>query len=264
MALALKRLARSIGVRRTDVAAARLVFERTALALLRRERLRPGGRTLCYHSVGQPEFGVNDVTPARFRRQIELSLESGRLFTAASRVADGLAGPADLAVTFDDGARSVLTAAAPILREHGVPFTVFVVGRWAEEAGQASPTLGWNDLEGLLAAGAEIGSHSLSHPDFGRIDAARAADELGGSRAMIEARLGVRCDALAVPYGVTSSWSPQMAALAAEAGYLRVYAQSEDIRPPGTAPRSFVTSFDGDANFRALLCGAYDRWQEWS
>ncbi len=53
------------------------------------------------------------------------------------------------------------------------------------------------------------------------------------------------------------------AELAYQAGYKDVYAQAEDTRPNGTIPRTFVTRFDGDRIFSALLRGAYDRWEEW-
>ena len=38
----------------------------------------------------------------------------------------------DLAITFDDGLKSVLTNAAPILAEYDVPWSLFVVSDWAD------------------------------------------------------------------------------------------------------------------------------------
>ena len=51
------------------------------------QRKRYIGRILCYHSVGQEEWGINDVTPAQFRRHIELALNAGYRFVPASEIA---------------------------------------------------------------------------------------------------------------------------------------------------------------------------------
>ena len=48
-----------------------------------------------------------------------------------------------------------------------------------------------------------------------------------------------------------------------DAGYEIVYAQAEATRPEGTVARTFVTKFDGDRIFNALLKGKFDRWEEW-
>jgi hypothetical protein len=88
--------------------------ERHALAALRRQP-RQRGRILCYHAVGQPEFGVNDVPPVRFRRQIELALELGYRFVAPAEIAATGGEPKQLAVSFDDALKSVRTKADPIL-----------------------------------------------------------------------------------------------------------------------------------------------------
>src|SRR5215218_1530937 len=86
----------------------------------------------------------------------------------ASEIARTGGGPNDLALTFDDGLMSVATTAAPILAEYGVPWSMFVVSNWADglHTWDQDVLLGWREIERLAAAGAEIGSHSASHPDF--------------------------------------------------------------------------------------------------
>lgn len=259
-----KSLARTIGLTRPRVAAARMACERTTLALARTRRVLPGGRILCYHSVGQPECGVNDVTPGRFRRQIERALRRGYRFVPAATIAEGRGGPRDLAITFDDGWHSVRDAAAPILRAHGIPWTLFVVSGWLDRPGTGPDgILGWRAIEALAADGVEIGSHSVTHPDFGRLDTQAAADELEGSRQAIADRLGFRPDSFAIPLGQSANWTAAASVAARQAGYRIVYAQAVETRPDGTVPRSFVTQFDNTFVFGALLGGAYDAWEEW-
>ena len=51
---------------------------------------------------------------------------------------------------------------------------------------------------------------------------------------------------------------------AKDAGYELVYAQAEETRSTDTVARTFVTKFDGDRIFRALLKGKFDSWEEWA
>src|SRR6188768_1654150 len=110
----LKSAIRKTGLRRAHVASARMCCERNLLALAGPRHPRDVGRILCYHSIGQRQWGVNDVSPSHFRRHIELALNAGLRFVPASELARGGGDKRDIAITFDDGLRSVLTNAAPI------------------------------------------------------------------------------------------------------------------------------------------------------
>jgi peptidoglycan/xylan/chitin deacetylase (PgdA/CDA1 family) len=239
--------------------------ERQALARLHRGRARKGGRILCYHSIGQREFGVNDVSPRMFRTQIELAQRAGYRFVSAEDIARTGGEPKDLAITFDDALKSVASEAAPILREYGIPWSVFVVSDWAEqrEPWQKDLVLGWPELEQLKASGAHIGSHSRSHPDFAKIGEAQAIDELFASKKILEERLQTEISTFAIPLGQSMNWPESAKELARQAGYKIIYAQAEETRPQGTIPRTFVTRFDNPLVFTALLGGAFDRWEEW-
>ncbi|MCZ2982754.1 polysaccharide deacetylase family protein, partial [Acinetobacter baumannii] len=84
--------------------------------------------------------------------------------------------------------------------DHAIPWTLFVVSGWLDRPGTGpGGVLSWREVEALASAGAEIGSHSVTHPDFGRISPERAAEELEGSRRSIAARLGLRPESFAIP-----------------------------------------------------------------
>ncbi len=260
-------LFRLMGAGRRRVARARLCYERHALSTWGPRSERNAGRILCYHSIGQRPRDVNDVSQERFRRHLEIALRSGFRFVPARELAAGNGSARDVAITFDDGLLSVATVAAPVLSEFGIPWTLFVVAGWSEhtEPWQRDQFLGWRQLEKLAAAGADIGSHSMTHPDFSTLadEPSIVTDELGESRRVIEARLGIRPDSFAIPYGQSRNWPAVASGIAKELGYETVFAQAEETRPPGTVARTFVTSFDQDRVFRALLSGAFDRWEEW-
>lgn len=242
--------------------ASRLFADRHALASFGRDSRRTGGRILCYHSIDQPRWGVNDVSTRRFQQQIESALESGYRFVPAAELVRTGGGPRDLSVTFDDGPRSVLTAAAPILASYDIPFSVFVVSGWSED-GLGGDALSWAEVSRLADLGAEIGNHSATHPDFSRIPKDQAVEEIGAAQELIEERTGIRTSTFAIPWGQSGNWPAHAHQAALELGYEVIYAQAEESRAPGTVARTFVTRADSPRIFDALLRGRYDRWEEW-
>jgi peptidoglycan/xylan/chitin deacetylase (PgdA/CDA1 family) len=260
-----KSIARRVGVRRSGVAALRMRTERNVLALMSKPRPATSGRILCYHSVGTPQWGVNDVTPEQFRDHIESAVQLGYRFVPAATIAQGAGESNDLAITFDDGLLSICDAAAPILSEYGIPWSVFVVTGWADgiHAFGQGIVMGWREIESLAARGVEIGSHSKTHPDFGSLPLDEARAELVESRQAIEKLIGVAPSAFAIPLGHSKNWSSAAFGAAVDAGYERIYAQSVINRPRSTVARTFITTCDDSRLFKAALDGAFDAWEEW-
>lgn len=258
-----KTVARALHIRRRHIVEARMRCERALLPVIRPRRTSVAGRVLCYHSVGTPEWGVNDVAPQQFRNQLETALELGYHFVPAKVIASGLGAERDLAVTFDDGLRSVCDNAEPILAELGIPWTLFVVCEWvAGRRERGELFLGWDDVCRLAAAGVEIGSHSMSHPDFSRLDDTGAGRELWESRLVVYEQTGLEVESFAIPFGQSRNWRRDLTELAGRLGYRAIYAQAVDTRTEGTVPRTFVTRFDDSRVFRAALEGAFDLWEE--
>jgi peptidoglycan/xylan/chitin deacetylase (PgdA/CDA1 family) len=265
MKAALKSVAKAAGLRREDAAAVRMLLERHALALAPRRERRDRGRILCYHTVGQPRSGTNDVTPDTFVRHIETALDAGFCFVPARNIAETGGSPDELAITFDDGWTSVLRTAAPILDRFHIPWTLFVVSDWSSHVGDfaAGNILHWRELAKVLDFGGEIGSHSVTHPDFAKLAPAVMTEELNRSRDEIARNLGIAPTAFAIPYGQSMNWTSDAQAAARAAGYEVIYAQSENLRPAGTIARTFITKFDDVRLFKAALDGAFDNWEEW-
>ncbi len=187
---------------------------------------------LCYHAVSATWPARHSVTPQHFRTQIERLLARG--YRAVTFSAAGEATPQErvVAITFDDGYRSVLESAAPILAELGARATVFVptsymgserpmswqgIDGWVgtEHEPELMP-LSWGQLNELADAGWEIGSHTETHPRLTRVTEPDLRRELTASRATIEDRLGHRCASIAYPYGDVD---PRVTAAVFEAGY---------------------------------------------
>jgi peptidoglycan/xylan/chitin deacetylase (PgdA/CDA1 family) len=247
----------------------RLYAERWTLAAAQRAAGSSGGtrrgRILTYHGIGTPEYGANDLRPRDFERHLQIAADDGWSFTTPAGV---LAEPdkPQLALTFDDGLSSVLTTALPVLRHHGIPATAFVISGWAD--GQIPDdwrrvALDWQGVSALQQGGMTVASHSVTHPDFGKLAPADARRELEVSRERLQQVLGIETTEFAIPLGQSRNWTPAAAQAAAEAGYTTVYAQANTTRPAGTVARTFITKIDRPVLFRAALAGAFDTWEEW-
>jgi peptidoglycan/xylan/chitin deacetylase (PgdA/CDA1 family) len=150
---------------------------------------------------------------------------------AERRIVAGTLPRRSVVITFDDGYHSTLRA-KPILERFGFPATVFVVTTFVESgelmrwfgvekwissphAAEMKP-LRWADLEGLVDAGWEVGSHAHTHAYLPVAPEDVLQHELAWSREVIGSRLG-RCETLAYPYGRTDA---RVAQAAESCGYL--------------------------------------------
>jgi len=98
-----------------------------------------------------------------------------------------------LVLTFDDGDATVGAHALPLLAEFGIRASAFVMAPVERRA----PAF-WSDL---LAAGWEIGSHSISHPALDLLDEHHARMEVRESKLRLEDMLGIPVRGFAFPYG---------------------------------------------------------------
>ncbi len=168
---------------------------------------------LVYHSIGGGSES-NDIEV--FRDHIDAIAAIGRLWPLPNLLASTPNNGVDVAITFDDGYATLRDRASAILADFGCAATVFLnTGEIADDERQFSRTedgyypdeqfLTWRDVDALVAAGWQIGSHGVGHVDLTNADGATINNELSASKSMIQQRLGTACNMFAYTWGRSNS-----------------------------------------------------------
>lgn len=216
---------------------------------------------LLYHSVSPPGAGGDDpwqVRLADFTVDMQAVAASGRTPITASRYARWLRGDECLPqrpilVTFDDGFADFADAALPVLRDLGIPATLFVTTGWIGQPRMLSArTL--TDL--ATADDVELGAHSVSHPHVDILGYERARVEIGDCRGALQDLTGCPVDSFAYPHGSHHSRSRR---LVVAAGYRSAFAVKDAIShhedDPYAVARYTVHAGTTREQVRAVIAG---------
>jgi peptidoglycan/xylan/chitin deacetylase (PgdA/CDA1 family) len=171
---------------------------------------------LAYHKIGTSSIDsvTSYHTPQEtFRAQLATLKAHGWSVVGIDVLLRGLALPQSLPersvlITFDDGYRSVLELACPVLAEFGYPAVAFMptdyIGQSSDFRATSEPTeplCSLTDLRELEAAGVTVQSHGASHVKLSTLSPSEVEEELRRSKAVLEDGLGKTVEAFAYPYG---------------------------------------------------------------
>ncbi len=177
---------------------------------------------LTFHALDNRK-SVLSFSPALYRDAIRKLHEEGRKCVALSQVVrclnQGMALPEhSFAVTFDDGYQSVYEHAFPVLREHNMTATVFLmIGDTSAQLDRlpmlnGRSMLSWNEIREMREAGIEFGAHTLTHPHLPHLPPEEIEREMRESKDVIEQRIGSEVDSFAYPFGTHDSVCRTLAA----------------------------------------------------
>ncbi|MBS0344907.1 MAG: polysaccharide deacetylase family protein [Proteobacteria bacterium] len=199
-------------------------------------RAAPSSATiLVYHRFG-PQVADSMTTRTEvFVAQLAGLRRAGYTVVPLATVVDGLAGRVSLpskalAITVDDGHRTVYTDLLPIIRREHLPVTLFI---YPSAISNASYAMTWEQLQELLATGSvSIQSHTWWHPDFRierrRLDPAAyrqfVRKQLDTPRRILQSRLGVDAVYLSWPFGIVDAGLEDAAR---DAGYQAAFTLGE-------------------------------------
>lgn len=183
---------------------------------------------LVYHRFSATADDSMTVRVTTFESQLEFFREHGYRFVPLKNVvrwienASATLPDKSVALTVDDGHRSVYEALRPVVLRERLPVTLFI---YPSAISNASYALTWDQLRELQRTGLfDVQSHTYWHPNFNTERRRRTADDFlrfarfqfAYSRQRLEAELGTHVDMLSWPFGI---YDDGLMALAGENGY---------------------------------------------
>jgi peptidoglycan/xylan/chitin deacetylase (PgdA/CDA1 family) len=232
----------------------RATVSQTAGAVVTRRTPVP---ILMYHVIAQaPDDAPYPdlyVTPSRFAAHIAYLARHGYHGVTLQQVWDHWHGGPRLpskpvVVSFDDGSRDWYTHAYPTLRRHGWVGTMNLASSHLNRFGIRAR---W--VRRLIAAGWELDSHTLTHPDLSRLGGRDLRREVAGSRARLRRLFGVPVNFFCYPSG---RYDARVIAEVRRAGYLgatTTVAGYAVPTTPFTLTRVRINGSDGAADLGAKL-----------
>jgi peptidoglycan/xylan/chitin deacetylase (PgdA/CDA1 family) len=184
---------------------------------------------LVYHRFAQMAVDSMTVRVTTFEAQLAFLREHGYRIVALGDIVAWLRDrsstlpPKAIAVTVDDGHRSVYEVMMPIVMREHIPVTLFV---YPSAISNASYALTWDQLRALKSTGLfDVQSHTWWHPNLGIEERRQSPDrfrrfamqQFTHSRDVIEREVGGRVDMIAWPFGI---YDDELVTLARSAGYV--------------------------------------------
>lgn len=227
---------------------------------------------IVYHAIGHVPRSASHwngfIRPERFEAQ--MAYLAGRRRVVAlddlfeSAPASGLP---RVAITFDDGYRSVLEHAVPVLREVGFPATFFVPTKWigARRGWGSSGHLTFELMSGaelvdLERLGFAVESHGHAHIDYARSEPAAVEHDVRTSVERLTELLGHAPRYLAYPYGRASEAAAAEAArLGLRAGF--VLDRPQQMSGEFALERVPIVPADVNLLFALKTAGRYVGWR---
>lgn len=168
---------------------------------------------LIYHSV---DGGPLSTRLENFRAQMAWLFEHADVVSLDALLDESKLGVKNervrVALTFDDGYRTLFDTVAPILEGYGFSATAYLnTGEIGEQRHKPScieqghypdeEFMLWHEVAGLQHRGWTIGSHGIQHVDLCLCDENGIDHQLGASRIKIENRLGIVCEHFSYTWG---------------------------------------------------------------
>lgn len=223
---------------------------------------------LLYHRFADTPADSMTVGTAVFASQLKYLRERGYAVVPLRQLVGCRLGkaepppPRSVAITADDGHRSVYTEMFPLIKQYRIPVTLFI---YPSAISNAPYALTWAQLKELQETGLfEIQSHTYWHPNFRKEKKQLTPAEykkflkmqLAKSKEQLEKNLGIKVDMLAWPFGI---YDEELARQASETGYVAAFTierrhvnSSDSIM---TLPRYLLTNKDEGRAFERLLLG---------
>jgi peptidoglycan/xylan/chitin deacetylase (PgdA/CDA1 family) len=155
---------------------------------------------LAYHNVVDAASAGKDlysVTKTNFIEHMEILKRHFAVISPSALFGSEKTAAPRVLITFDDGKMNNYTEALPVLRAFDFPAVFFITTALVGTDGYLSE----GEIRDAAQNNIHIGSHSVTHADFAKIDAARTFEELKESKLFIDNLTKKDATLFAYPYG---------------------------------------------------------------
>jgi peptidoglycan/xylan/chitin deacetylase (PgdA/CDA1 family) len=203
-----------------------------------------GNPILTYHKLGPRPSGVRIkglyLSQKMFAAQLA-ELRSAGFVNGSLASWGGPPASKQIVLTFDDGYVNVLHHGLDPLASNGLKAIQFLVAdllgscnQWDVPLGEApEPMMDAAQVRDWLAAGHDIGSHTLTHPHLTQLPPTVAREEISASRKKLEDLFSRPIEHFCYPYG---DWNEAVRELVGAAGYKTACTTDPGINGPATSP----------------------------
>jgi peptidoglycan/xylan/chitin deacetylase (PgdA/CDA1 family) len=212
----------------------------------RRHQGRAPIMVLFYHRIADDwpnDWTASNATFARQIKWLKRRFDMVSLAEAQRRIRAGRNDTPCVSITFDDGYADNCAHALPLLIAERIPCTYFVATRnilegrpFPHDVARGVPLApnAPEQIRDLSRAGIEMGVHTQTHADLGRIhDPQQLYDELVVAREELARLTGREARYFAFPFGQHVNLNPRAFRLAREAGYAGVCSAYGGFNFPG-------------------------------
>lgn len=225
-----------------------------------------GPRILIYHRVGSRTGQQMEVSREDFIWQLNWLVSNREIVDLETAVRRWTEPGADqmVVLTFDDGYEDTYTTAFPLMRERGIPFTLYVATDMIERGSAIGVyPLSWGQIREMLDTGLlTLGAHTHTHRDLRAVEYADVLGELHVSNDIIEQRTGVTPRHFAYPWGYWAEHAHRAVAETYETAVLGAPLWRSDFDTHQIF-RFPIQLSDGARWFQARLSGGL-RIEEWT
>jgi peptidoglycan/xylan/chitin deacetylase (PgdA/CDA1 family) len=227
---------------------------------------------IVYHAIGRVPRSASHwngfIRPERFEAQMAYLAEHRRVVALDDLFESGpTSGLPRVAITFDDGYRSVLEHGVPVLMEVGFPATFFVPTKWIGSrrgwgsGGQTTfELMDGEELVEVERLGFAVESHGHAHIDYARSEPAAVEHDVRASVERLTELLGHAPRYLAYPYGRASEAAAVEAArLGLRAGF--VLDRPQQMSGDFALERVPIVPADVNLLFALKTAGRYVGWR---
>lgn len=210
----------------------------------------PHAVVIMYHRFGEEDLPSTNIRMDQFEAHLK-ELQSGKYTVwALPKIINALRSGESVpdrvvGISVDDAFLSVYTRAFPLLKEAGLPWTLFIATNPIDR--KLVDYANWDQIREMKAAGVTIGSQTHTHPHMAANSRAANVNDLEVSNRRFLEELGERPTLIAYPYGEggVEVWD-----IAKEQGFEAGLGQHSGVMHPGSnffyLPRFAMNEAYGD------------------